>query len=94
MVISILILHQNSWHSKCHTYFLFQITPENTYTVVYYDTFSYIFIPIGFLVAGNRTSLTILAVRNLLRMLFLSQIHQERREPGWDSTHSETTYSG
>lgn len=31
------------------------------------------FIPIGFLVADNRTGLTILAVKNLVRVLFLSQ---------------------
>lgn len=42
----------------------------------------HMFISIGLLVADNRTSLTILAVRDLLSILVFSQTHQERREPG------------
>lgn len=49
------------------------------------------FIPIGILVADNRTSVTSLAVSDLLRILG-HRFTRRGGSPDWDSTHSEITH--
>lgn len=74
----ILILPQYCWYSRHQTYFLSQNIPLAGYNVVYHGIFSLMLITIGFKIADNKTSSTILAVRDLVRIIFLSQAHQER----------------